>query len=102
MLGTGNGADHFRSLRSCYGDGGRTNSAGRTRDGDTPVFEVANLLQRLERGDAAEPQGGHVERIEVRSKRRGCGRSDSDILGVAARPPGTDTAKPLHHGDNAI
>ena len=102
MLGARNDADHLRTLRSRYGDRGRTNAAGRAGDGDPPVFEIADLLQSFERGDAAETQSGHVERVDARRERRGRRGSDSNILGVAARPPRPDAAKSLHHGDHAI
>jgi hypothetical protein len=102
MLGSGNDADHFRSLCSRYGDRGRTNAAGCTRGGDPSTFEVADLLRPLERGDAAEAESGHVEWIDVRRERRGGSSSDGDVLGVAARPSRPHAAKPFHHGDNAI
>jgi len=102
MLGARNDADHFRSQRSRYGDRCRTNAAGRARDDDLPVFEIADLPQSFERGDAAETQSGHVERVDARRECRCRGSRDRDILGITARPPRPDAAKPLHHGDYAI
>src|SRR5690242_2616943 len=98
MLGARNNADHLRTLRSRYGDRGRTNAAGRADDGDPTVFEIADLLQSFERGDAAETQSGHVKRVDACRERRDRRGSDSNILSVAARPPRPDAAKPLHHG----